>query len=256
MSLTKGQMLVALDRLITEAKALQEQFAKDYLVWTPAFVAWLKACESTLEAIYGGGSAALASFRGIYFIPPPSEAGKDNSAPLIWYYGGLRYATSTLIGYRYSIDRLLADAPLRQTPYVFISHGGPTRAHVDATRDLLTAIGIGPVIVNDLPSMNMSVNDKVVSYMRICTAAIVLATEEDEAAAAAAAGRPRPNVENEVGMLQLAPNIANRIIYLKEPGVQFASNYREKVWIPFMKERVSEAFTQMLRELRAFGVLG
>ena len=53
--------------------------------------------------------------------------------------------------------------------------------------------------------------------MSICTCAIALATVEDETTAHEQ--RTRPNVENEIGMLQTAPNIGSRIIYLKEPNV-------------------------------------
>ena len=56
--------------------------------------------------------------------------------------------------------------------------------------------------------------------MALCTGAIALATVEDETTAGDL--RARPNVENEIGMLQMAPNVGSRIIYLKEPGVAFA----------------------------------
>jgi hypothetical protein len=100
-----------------------------------------------------------------------------------------------------------------------------------------------------MPSYGMSVNDKVRRYMSVCTAAVILATEDEEVIAPEA--RTRPNIENEVGMLQAAPNIANRIVYLKEPGVKFATNYAEKVWITFTKDRIQDSFIPMLRELRA-----
>jgi hypothetical protein len=57
-------------------------------------------------------------------------------------------------------------------------------------------------------------------------------------------------------MLQVAPNIGSRIVYLKEEAVQFASNYQEKVWIPFAKERVQDVFIALAKELRAFGFVG
>jgi len=82
----------------------------------------------------------------------------------------------------------------------------------------------------------------------------VLATAEDETIALET--RTRPNVENEIGMLQASPNIGERIIYLKEQEVQFASNYSEKVWIPFEKGRLQDSFIPLLRELRAFGLIG
>ena len=125
--------------------------------------------------------------------------------------------------------------------------------HVHAVRDFLVALGLGPVIVSELPNMNLSVNEKVRFYMGLCTGAIALATVEDETSAQEQ--RARPNVENEIGMLQVLSNIGSRIVYLKEPEVVFASNYQEKVWISFSKERVQDAFTALTKELRAFGFI-
>ena len=256
--LTKQQMLTALDDLVREGQQIREQFLRDLQPWSALFATWLKACESTLEAIYGSGSDALRSFRAIYFYPPPdiqspSEEEKKK-AMLTWFDSGLRYAMSTLIGYRYSLERILPDEVPRQIPNIFISHGGPTRAHVDGVRDLLDAVGLYPVIVQDLPNLNLSINEKVRFYVALSVAAVVLATVEDETVSRES--RARPNVENEVGMLQAASNIGNRIVYLKEDGVKFASNYQEKVWIRFDKDRIQDAFIPILKELRAFALLG
>lgn len=254
---TKEQMLAALDGLIAEAERLYEEFLANFAPWAPDFVVWLKASESTVEAIFGSGSDALSSFKNIYFVPPPWEQALNDiekrKAEIIWFDSGLRFAHGALIGYRYSVERLAFEERSRNTPYVFISHGGPTLTHVHLVRDFLTALGLGPVVVRDLPNLNLSVNEKVRFYMSLCTGAIALATVEDETVAGEQ--RTRPNVENEIGMLQVAPNIGSRIIYLKEPEVAFASNYTEKVWIPFSKERVQDIFIDLAKELRAFGFI-
>jgi len=125
--------------------------------------------------------------------------------------------------------------------------------HVHLVRDFLAALGLGPVIVRDLPNLNLSLNEKVRHYMNLCTGAIVLATAEDETTAHEL--RTRPNVENEIGMLQAAGNIGSRVIYLKESNVTFASNYAEKAWLAFKKERVQDAFIDVAKELRAFGFI-
>ncbi|GEM_PF-3051679 len=252
--LTRQQMLDALDGLIAEAGRLHAVFVQEFIPWSPAFTVWLKASQSTVEAIFGSRSAALSSFKNIFFIPPPwqqfaSELEKA-TAELTWFDSGLRFAHSSLVGYRYSVERLAVEEPARSTPYIFISHGGPTLTHVYLVRDFLAALGLGPVVVRDMPNLNLSVNEKVRAYMGLCTGAIVLATVEDETTAHEQ--RARPNVENEVGMLQMTANIGDRIIYLKESAVQFASNYREKVWIPFVKERVQDAFVDLAKELRGF----
>jgi predicted nucleotide-binding protein with TIR-like domain len=131
---------------------------------------------------------------------------------------------------------------------VFISYGGPSITHVEAVCDLLNALGLKPVVTIDMPNLGLSVQDKVRKCMRICRSAVVLATSDEEAPQAA---RTRRNVEHEVGMLQTMANIGNRIVYMKDPNVQFPSNFREKAWIPFDRDRITESFVPLIKELRA-----
>src|SRR6266852_3533780 len=126
--LTKQQMLSAVDGLIVEAERLHAVFLADFLPWSCDFAVWLKASESTVEAIFGSGSDALSSFKKIYFLPPPGQQSANDmervKAELTWFDSGLRFAHVTLIGYRYSVERLATEEPARSTPYIFISHGG------------------------------------------------------------------------------------------------------------------------------------
>jgi len=252
----KQHLLNALDSLIEEGRSISDQFVIDLVTWPATFPAWQKACESTLELVYGSGSNALFSFRAIQFFPPASQSfandAERDKANLIWFNSGLQYSIRTLTGYRYSIE-LLSDGLGRPNKNVFVSHGGPTRTHVDTLRDLLIAIGLQPFIVADQPNMNLSVNEKVRWYMDVCDSAVVLATAEDEVVAAAEK-RAKPNVENEIGLLQASQYVGNRIAYLKESEVKFASNYSEKVWIEFRKESLQDSFVELLRELNAFGL--
>jgi hypothetical protein len=252
MPFTRQQMLAMMDGLIDELGAIRTTFEKDGARWTPAFSAWQSATEVALEAIFGATSMAIRTFREITYsapLDPNATPQQREAAEMVWYGAGLYQAWTRLVGFRYVVDRLAVDPPTRPNPLIFVSHGGPVRTHVDATKELLTVVGLVPIVVEDMPSYGMSVNEKVRRYIGICTAAIILATEDEEIIAPEA--RTRPNIENEVGMLQNALNIANRIVYLKEPGVKFATNYAEKVWITFTKERVQDSFIPMLRELRS-----
>ncbi len=250
-------MLGALDTLITSGARIHQLFRNNLISWTPDFAVWLKASESTVETIFGSASQALLSFKTIYFLPPPGAQFANDlekkKAELGWFDNGMTYAINTLIGYRYSVEKLASDRDSRTTPNIFISHGGPTTDHVDLVDSLIESLGLLPVVVMKMPNLNMSINEKVLCYMGICSGAIALATVEDETTAAEK--RARPNVENEIGMLQAAPNIASRIVYLKEQGVKFASNYQEKVWIQFDKAHVEKSFITIIKELRAFGLL-
>lgn len=254
----KQQMLSSLDSLISDGRALFDKFTEDLVAWTPDFVVWLKACESTIEAIYGSKSDALQSFKNIYFIPPVSETFANDTershSQLIWFDSGLRYALQTLVGFRYSLERLLPDEEQsRPNPFVFISHGGTERVHVDAVSDLLKVLGLSPVVVEDLPNLNMSVNDKVRHYMGICGSAIILATLDDETPESQ---HTRQNISHEIGLLQELPNIGGRVVYLKEEAVEFPSNFAEKSWILFDHYNIETSFISILKELRAFGLVG
>lgn len=149
-------------------------------------------------------------------------------------------------------ETLQRKAPRREFLFknVFIAHGGPSLGHVEAISDLLIALGLRPVIARKMPSLGFSVHAKVRNWMRICRSAIVLASSDGEFPSTRS--RTRPNIDHEVGMLQTAPNIGNRIVYMKEACVRLASNYSEKAWIVFRKERIQEAFIPLIKELRAF----
>src|SRR5688572_14574686 len=119
-------MLSALDGLIQEAERLYQKFLADFQPWSADFAVWLKASESTVEAIFGSNSDALLSFKTIHYMPPPGEAYANEieqaKGRLTWFESGLRYAHVTLIGYRYSVERLVPDPSARPTPNVFVSH--------------------------------------------------------------------------------------------------------------------------------------
>ena len=123
-------MLSALDGLIADAERLHNVFLSDFVTWSRDFIVWLKAGESTVETIFGSASDAIFSFRGIYFSPSPGQQFANEierrKAELTWFDRGLRFAHATLVGYRYSVERLAPEEPERGTRYIFISHGGPT----------------------------------------------------------------------------------------------------------------------------------
>ena len=131
---------------------------------------------------------------------------------------------------------------------VFISHGGRFMGHVERLAELLPFANFCPVVAKFQPdSLSPTVNQKVQNCARLCRFAVVLATEET----ATAPGKTRDNILHEIGMLQAMKNIGNRIVYMKEPGVELASNYRDKIWISFRKSRIQDSFLRLLRELKA-----
>jgi predicted nucleotide-binding protein len=131
---------------------------------------------------------------------------------------------------------------------VFIAHGGRFMKHVRLMAEFLVAINWYPVVVKDLPNLGLSIDEKVRRYMKMCHAAVVLATADDEDRSKS---RTRPNVDQEMGMLQITPEIGGRIVLMKERSVRLASNYREKLWIEFARERIQDSFIPLAKELHA-----
>lgn len=134
---------------------------------------------------------------------------------------------------------------------IFISHGKESEA-LNLLRDFIRALGQIPVIVMEKSSQGMSLDDKVLAYMRTCSAAIILATGDDKLQGTEYF-HPRQNVIHEIGMAQEI--LTNRITYLLEEGTEFPNNIAPKVYEPFTKDNLSKAFIAIVRDLRAFGIL-
>jgi hypothetical protein len=69
-------------------------------------------------------SDSLLSFRGLYFMPPPDQKYPNDDERrkaqrgLLWFDSGLRFAHSTLIGFRYSVDKLAPEESPRVSPSI------------------------------------------------------------------------------------------------------------------------------------------
>ena len=138
-----------------------------------------------------------------------------------------------------------------ESPKAFIAHGGESAAR-DKLEDLLMALGVTPIIVEEQPSEGRSKDKNVEYYLNECDCAIILATKGD------VDGRtgqfiPRGNILNEVGRCQEI--FPDRIVYLLEKGVKFPTNIDEKVWERFTGESMDKAFIKVAKELRAFGLI-
>ncbi len=144
-----------------------------------------------------------------------------------------------------------APATVEPTPHVFISHGRPSLA-LDRLKDFIRALGLVPVVVAEQASQGMSLDSKVVTYLKPCAAAIILATGDDSIEGSVKS-QPRQNVIHEVGLAQQL--LADRLIYLLEEDTEFPSNIAPKVYERFTDGNLTLAFIAIARDLRAFGVL-
>ncbi|MDO8616258.1 MAG: nucleotide-binding protein [Dehalococcoidia bacterium] len=138
--------------------------------------------------------------------------------------------------------------PIR--PRVFIAHGGESEA-LNKLCNFLDELGLKSLVVERLPSEGRSVNGNVEHYLDMADCAVVLATGDDVVDGKL---QPRANVHIEIGRFQ--ERFPHRIIYLLEEGAAFPSNVSEKVWERFSDSNMEKAIVKVVREVRAFGLLG
>ncbi len=144
-----------------------------------------------------------------------------------------------------------AKGPDSEAPKAFVAHGGDTPALVKL-KNYLSALGIEPVVVEEQPSKGKSIGEKVDWYARQADFAVILATKGDKDSKTGGF-IPRGNVLIEIGKAQeLFPD---RTIYLLQAGTEFPSNISEKVWVRFVPQSMDDSFSEIAKELCAFGML-
>ncbi len=140
-------------------------------------------------------------------------------------------------------------------PKAFISHGKESTA-LRKLKEFIETLGIEPLIVKKLASMDHDLPEKVNLYLGQADFVIILATGDDivtDKSTGKKIKQPRQNVIHEVGLAQ--KTLPGKIIYLLEAGTVFPSNISPKVWERFKQRNMLNAFLCILRELRALGIL-
>lgn len=132
---------------------------------------------------------------------------------------------------------------------VFITHGGHPPI-LEKVERIVRTLGFNPIIVEREPSSGKAVDDLVKEQMRDCICSIVLATKDSQNEESS---YPRPNVIHEIGLAQEI--LDDKVIYLKEAGVEFPSNVVPKVWSSFCDENPDPVWEKIVKELRGFGFI-
>ncbi len=130
-------------------------------------------------------------------------------------------------------------------PRMFIAHGG-RHATLDRMLRFLRALGIEPIVVEDQPSLDMTIEQKVDYYLGLCDCALVLATADD---AVGTSQQPRGNVLVEAGRVQ--ERFPGKTIWLLEEGASLPTNISAKVWERFAADDLEKAFIYVGEEIRA-----
>lgn len=251
------------DDIVRQLRAKLDEFDRDRKIkkfYEGTFRAWASAIDSII--IRGTGSGRLMSLwrQTIKGLPYPNSLVflGSQEVPLEFMF------RSRLPEVRATLEVIIAelekfgipagnDSSLipRGKSKVFIAHGGGSEALNKLCAFLNDDLGVTPLVVERLPSEGRSVNENVEFYLDEAQAGIVLATADD---LVDGHYQPRGNVNIELGRFQ--ERFPDRVIFLLEQGAAFPSNVSEKVWEPFSHENMERAFRKVVRELRAFGLLG
>lgn len=216
------------------------------------FESWRTQCQDLIDLIYGPNSRNLNDFNSIRYSPVDSDANEGLRS--ITFLIGLLTAKQRLKGFLGTINSFLPDDVQQSITYptVFLSHSGKCQKLADKLKQFLENLGATVIDVLGEPNKLMSIDQKIDSYMNLCNLGIALITADDELKSGEK--RERPNIDHEIGMLMKAPNIAPKIILLKEDRVtKLPSNIAGKGYIGFNRSSFAEIFTDLVKEIKAFG---
>ncbi len=218
------------------------------------FRKWYSETEFKLIQIFGEGSWQLETFKSARDLPP--FYGTRAQASL--------YRRKIMVRAAAQVEAILSSIeeygiPEKQEgtipPKAFISHGKESAA-LRKLREFIETLGIEPLIVKKLASMDKDLLGKVNSYLSQADFVIILATGDDtvtDEKTGKETKQPRQNVIHEIGLAQKVH--PGRIIYLLEEGAEFPSNIRPRVWESFKQRNMMNAFLGIVRELCAYGML-
>lgn len=135
------------------------------------------------------------------------------------------------------------------TAKVFISHGPPTTV-LPRVEQFVRDLGLIPIVAEWTASEGREIRPDTEKKIRESSCAIILAEKDPDDPKGK---NPRGNVLIESEHAKLV--LGNKLIWLKEEGVEWPSLDRAIIWESFTKECLEKAFAKIVRELRAFDLL-
>lgn len=221
----------------------------------PEYDVWCNTIKAVLEEVFGHNSSEYESFRTsgrqMHMRMPmmPDSVYQED------YIANLKSKETAILSIinKCEVLGIKKEEPIAKgaIPEAFIVHGGKSEAR-DKLYQFLSALGIKPLIINEEPREGRSVNEQVEHYSKQADCAIILGTADDKELKD---GKlyPRRNAFIEIGIFQ--EKFSNRIIYLLEEGASLPSDISEKLYTPFTRQCMDEAFITVVRELRKFGLI-
>jgi len=111
-------------------------------------------------------------------------------------------------------------------------------------------------IAVDEPQMFRPISAKVAETMKACHSAIFIFTADEEYRSSdgeRAVWRPGENVVYELGAASVL--YENRVVILKEEGIDFPTDFKDIGYISFPKDRLEDKGTQLIAELIGLGLM-
>jgi predicted nucleotide-binding protein len=142
---------------------------------------------------------------------------------------------------------------------VFIGHG-KSKGPLNQLKEILTELGVDHSIAVDEANAGRPIGEKVANIMQQdCSSAIFIHSADElffsrnEQGEFVEVWRPSENAVYELGAASVL--YRNRIILYKEDKVQLPTDYRDLGHIKFENGNVSSTIMQLLRELKALGMV-
>lgn len=137
---------------------------------------------------------------------------------------------------------------------IFIAHG-KNKKPLEQLKKILDQFKVPYTVAVDEPNLGRPISSKVKEIMESCNCAILVFTSDEEFfdKDGNSIWRPSENVAYELGAANYLYD--NRIVILKEEGVEFPSNFRDIGYISFIKDQLENKSLDVIKELIGFGIV-
>jgi predicted nucleotide-binding protein len=137
---------------------------------------------------------------------------------------------------------------------IFVAHG-KNKKPLEQLKRVLDQFKIPYRVATEEPNLGRPIGAKVREIMEACNCAILIFTADEEFkdAQGKQVWRPSENVTYELGASGYL--YGNRIVIMKEEGVDFPTNFRDLGYISFAKDQLEARAMDVLKELIGFGIV-
>ena len=144
------------------------------------------------------------------------------------------------------------DAALGQG--IFIAHG-KNKKPLEQLKRILDQFKVPYKVAVEEPNLGRPIGEKVRETMQACNCAILIFTADEEFTdkEGNTIWRPSENVVYELGASGYL--YGNRLVILKEDGVDFPTNFRDIGYISFSRDQLEARSMELLKELIGFDIL-